>query len=200
MRVSKRSYLGWSIALAAATAAVMASGPTVRKQTLAPQELNASDGPPPIIRETPALPNSSNFDSAEEPHLRAVVVAKGLQQPWSVVFLPDGAMLVTERAGRVRIVRNGKLVSTPVAGVPPVQSGGPRGLQGLMDIALHPNFEEKKWVYLAYHKPTGRDSGETVLARGTWNGSALVDVRNIFESGATDTEASRITFGSDGML
>src|SRR6185369_2345714 len=87
MRFSKRSYLGWGIALAAATAAVMGSGPTVRKQTLAPQERNASDGPPPIIRETPALPNSSNFDSAEEPHLRAVVVAKGLQQPWSVAFL-----------------------------------------------------------------------------------------------------------------
>jgi len=200
MRFSKRSYLGWGIALAAATAAVMGSGPTVRKQTLAPQERNASDGPPPIIRETPALPNSSNFDSAEEPHLRAVVVAKGLQQPWSVAFLPDGAMLVTERAGRVRIVRNGKLVSTPVAGVPPVQSGGPRGLQGLMDITLHPNFDQNKWVYLAYHKPAGGDAGETVLARGTWNGSALVDVHNIFESGATDTEASRITFGRDGML
>lgn len=200
MRFSKRSYLGWGIALATATAAVMGSGPTLRKQTLAPQELSASDGPPPIIRETPASPNSSNFDSAEEPHLRAVVVAKGLQQPWSVAFLPDGAMLVTERAGRVRIVRNGKLVSTPVAGVPPVQSGGPRGLQGLMDIALHPNFDQNKWVYLAYHKPTGGDSGETVLARGTWNGSALVDVHNIFESGATDTEASRITFGRDGML
>jgi len=69
-----------------------------------------------------------------------------------------------------------------------------------MDIALHPNFEQNKWVYLAYHKPTGGDSGETVLARGTWNGSALVDVHNIFESGATDTEASRITFGLDGML
>jgi aldose sugar dehydrogenase len=201
MRFSKRSYLGWGIALAAATAAVMGSGPTLRKQTLAPQELNASDGPPPIIRETPALPKgSSNFDSAEEPHLRAVVVTKGLQQPWSVAFLPDGAMLVTERIGRVRIVRNGKLVSTPVAGVPPVQSGGPRGLQGLMDIALHPNFDQNKWVYLAYHKPAGGDSGETVLARGTWNGSALVDVHNIFESGATDTEASRITFGRDGML
>ncbi|PYT03828.1 MAG: glucose dehydrogenase, partial [Acidobacteria bacterium] len=58
-----------------------------------------------MIRETPALPHGSiNFESAEEPNLRVVVVAKGLEQPWSVVFLPDGAMLVTERSGHVRIV------------------------------------------------------------------------------------------------
>jgi glucose/arabinose dehydrogenase len=171
------------------------------KQTFAPHELNSRDAPPAIIAEPPPLPNGPiNFDSADERHLRAVVVAKQLQQPWSVAFLPDGAMLVTERAGRLRIVRNGKLLATPVAGVPTVQTGGPRGLQGLMDIALHPNFDQNKWVYLAYHKPAGGGKGETVLARGTWDGAALLDMHDIFESGATDTEASRITFGRDGML
>jgi glucose/arabinose dehydrogenase len=69
-----------------------------------------------------------------------------------------------------------------------------------MDIALHPFFNENKWVYLAYHKPVGAGADETVLARGTWTGTALADVRNIFESGATETEASRITFGRDGKL
>ena len=69
-----------------------------------------------------------------------------------------------------------------------------------MDIALHPNSSSNKWVYLAYDKPDGGDSGETVLARGTWDGTALVDMHNIFESGAMDTEASRIVFGHDGML
>src|SRR5204862_2786105 len=63
-----------------------------------------------------------------------------------------------------------------------------------------PHFAENKWVYLPYHKPAAGDAGETVLARGTWNGTALVDVHNIFESGATEPEASRITFGRDGML
>jgi glucose/arabinose dehydrogenase len=168
---------------------------------LAPQEKNADDGPPPIIREPPALPKGNiNFESAEEPRLRAVVIAKGLQQPWSIAFLPNGDMLVTERVGRLRIVRNGSLVQAPVTGVPAVQTGGPRGLQGLMDIALHPDFNHNKWVYLAYHKPVGGDAGETVLARGTWDGTALVDVHEIFDSGATDTEASRIAFGRDGML
>lgn len=201
MALPKRWHLGWGIAAVGAIMAVMSSGSQVRKQTLAPHEINSGDAPAPILRETRALPEGGiNFESAEEPHLRVVIVAKGLEQPWSLAFLPDGTLLVTERSGRVRIVRNGKLAPAPVAGVPPVQTGGPRGLQGLMDIALHPDFNKNKWVYLAYHKPIGGDSGETVLARGTWNGSALIGVHNIFESGATDTEASRIAFGRDGML
>lgn len=199
MRCSKHSYAAWGIAFVAA-AAVLGSGPQLR-QTFAPHELNAGDAPPPIVRDTPHLPKGNlNFESAEEPHLRVVVITRGLQQPWSLAFLPNGAMLVTERVGRVRIIRNGRLDSSPVSGVPAVQSGGPRGLQGLMDIALHPAFSENKWVYLAYHRPAVGDTGETVLARGTWDGSALVDMHTIFESGAADTEASRIAFGRDGML
>src|SRR5262245_32487550 len=193
---------GWVIAIAAATIAVASGGAQgVRKQTIAPHEMTKGDAPAAILWEPPALPDGNvDFESAEERNLRLVVIAKGLEQPWSVVFLPGDEMLVTERSGRVRIVRDGRLDSAPVAGVPRVQTGGPRGLQGLMDIALHPQFERNKWVYLAYHKPAGGDSGETVLARGTWNGTALVDVEDIFESGATETEASRIAFGRDGML
>jgi len=184
MKSSIRSYLGWGIGLALVTVAVTGSGPSqLRKQTLAPQELNAGDGPPPIIRKPPALPKGNiNYESAEEPRLRVVVLAKGLQQPWSMAFLPDGAILVTERIGRLRIVRNGNLVSSPVAGVPAVKPGGPRGLQGLMDVVLHPHFSENKWVYLAYHKPVQDGAGETVLARGTWDGKELVDVHEIFDS------------------
>ena len=202
MKSSIRSYLGWGIGLALETVAVTGSGPSqLRKQTLAPQELNAGDGPPPIIRKPPALPKGNiSYESAEEPRLRVVVLAKGLQQPWSMAFLPDGAILVTERIGRLRIVRNGNLVSSPVAGVPAVKPGGPRGLQGLMDVVLHPHFSENKWVYLAYHKPVQDGAGETMLARGTWDGKELVDVHEIFDSGAVDTEASRIKFGRDGML
>jgi glucose/arabinose dehydrogenase len=202
MRHSKRPPLGWGMGVAIATVVVtLGWAHQLLKQTLAPHELNNSDAPPAIIWETPAVPDDSvNFESAEERHLRVVVITKGLQQPWSLAFLPGGEMLVTERSGRLRIVRNGNLVRSPVAGVPPIQTGGPRGLQGLMDIALHPQFNKNKWIYLAYHKPAGGGAGETVLARGTWNGTALVDLHNIFESGATETEASRITFGRDGML
>jgi len=189
-----------SLGLAALVTGVLTGAQHLMKQTLAPHEISANDAPPPIISEPPPLhKHSIDIDSAEE-KLRVVVVTNKLQQPWSIAFLPDGAMLVTERTGRLRIVKNGKLDPLPVAGVPPVQTGGPRGLQGLMDVVLHPNFAENKWVYLAYHRPAGNGAGETVLARGTWDGTALKDVCDIFESGATETEASRVAFGRDGML
>src|SRR5690606_18153462 len=85
----------------------------------------------------------------EHRNIRVVVVAR-LEQPWSMAFLPDGGMLVTERPGRLRIVRNGALDPSPVAGVPPVRA---QGLQGLMDVVLHPRFAENRFVYLSYHKP-----------------------------------------------
>jgi glucose/arabinose dehydrogenase len=136
----------------------------------------------------------------EHRNLRVVVMAR-LEQPWSIAFLPDGAILVTERGGRLRIVRNGVLDPAPVAGVPAVRASG---LQGLMDVVLHPRFAENRFVYLAYHKPVpdpaGGMAGETTIARGVWNGAALADMQDIFRSGATRTEASRIGFGRDGML
>src|SRR6266576_5120053 len=151
MKFGGRLWFVSGMLTAVATAAVMGIGAQqLRKQTFAPHERNKGDAPPPIIWEPPALPDGSvDFESAEERHLRVVVVTKGLQQPWSVAFLPDGAMLVTERCGRLRIVRHGRVDPVPVAGVPQVQTGGPRGLQGLMDVALHPHFDQNNWVYLA---------------------------------------------------
>ena len=154
--------------------------------------------PPPIRWATPPLGDGPfALETAEYRNLRVAVVTKGLEQPWSIAFLPDGAILVTERPGRLRIIRNGVLDPNPVAGVPAVFA---RGLQGLMDVVLHPRFEENRWVYLSYHKPTADNLGETVIARGTWNGTALTDVRDIFRSGTTVTESSRIGFSRDGML
>src|SRR5215470_10199648 len=128
--------------------------------------------------------------------LRVVVVARGLEQPWAIAFLPNGDMLVTERPGRLRLIHDGKLDPAPVKGVPAVHA---RGLQGLMDVVLHPRFADNHFVYLSYHRPKG-DAGETVLARGKWENGALVDVKDIFETGAVGTEGSRIGFARDGML
>ena len=133
----------------------------------------------------------------EHRSLRVVVVARGLEQPWSIAFLPDGDLLVTERPGRLRLIRDGALVPDPVRGVPAVRA---RGLQGFMDVVLHPRFADNRWVYLSYHRPAGEDAGETVLARGRWENGALVDVRDIFATGATGTEGSRIGFAADGAL
>lgn len=190
-----------SLCLLIAVASVAAAQRARMAQTMAPQELRASVAPPAIAWDTPELPGGPiEFESAEERHLRLVVLTNDLEQPWSTAFLPDGSMLVTERRGRIRLIRNGKLRKDPVEGVPRVQPGGEGNLQGLMDIALHPRFSENRWVYFAYHKPAPGGEGATTLARGTWNGNGLVDVRDIFESGATGTEASRILFGRDGMI
>lgn len=181
--------------------AAASAGVAQFRQTLAPHEIHNTEGPPPIVWSTPPLPyDDVDFDSAEERRLRVVVLAKGLEQPWSVAFLPDGSMLITERPGRLRLVRDGRLIKKPVRGVPDVATGGPRGLQGLMDVVLHPQFASNQWVYLTYHKPTAEGGGATTLARGRWDGTDLRDVQDIFNSGATETEASRLTFGSDGMI
>jgi glucose/arabinose dehydrogenase len=189
------------IAIVVATVLLIAASRAQYRQTFAPHELTPGDAPPPIEWSPPDLPRRSvELESAEERKLKVVVVARHLEQPWSVAFLPDGSMLVTERPGRLRLVKDGDLQDEPVEGVPPVQRGGPRGLQGLMDVALHPHFGRNRWVYLTYHKPTAEGDGATTLARGTWNGTALVDVTDVFESGATATEASRMVFGRDGMI
>ena len=133
----------------------------------------------------------------EHRNLRVVVVARGLEQPWSIAFLPGGDMLVTERPGRLRLIKNGVLDPNPVRGVPTVRAGG---LQGLMDVVLHPQFAQNHFVYLSYHRPAGENAGETMLARGRWENGGLVDVRDVFATGATGTEGSRIGFARDGML
>src|SRR6516165_433864 len=144
------------------------------------------------------------FDTGEQHKIRVVVLSKDLSHPWSMAFLPDGAILITERAGRLRIFRNGVLDPTPVAGIPEVKA---QALQGLMDIALHPKFSENKLIYFTYHKPNPNPGpnapanapGVITLARGRWNGSALENVTDIF-SAIPDTNASRMAFGKDGMI
>jgi glucose/arabinose dehydrogenase len=108
--------------------------------------------PPPINWPSPPLPDGPIILDTAIQHQIRLTMTKGLNQPWSMAFLPDGRMLVTERPGCLRIVRDGVLQPDHVAGVPPVQA---TGLDGLMDIALHPRFSENHLVYLTYHKPAG---------------------------------------------
>ena len=96
------------------------------------------------------------FDTAEQHKVRVSVVTKGLSHPWAIAFLPDGGMLVTERPGRLRIVRDGVLESHAISGVPTVRTDGNGGL---MDVALHPQFADNRLVYLTYTKPVGNGRG-----------------------------------------
>jgi len=147
------------------------------------------------------------FDTYEQRNIRVSVVAKGLSHPWSVAFLPGGDMLITERIGRLRVVRNGVLDAAPVPGIPAVTSIAT--MAGLMDIALHPRYAENQWVYISYHKPrgtapdvTGKDYpvASNAIMRGRWTGKALADLTDIYVSDDVDMEMSRIAFGRDGML
>jgi glucose/arabinose dehydrogenase len=154
--------------------------------------------PPPINWPSPPLPDGPIvLETGIQRNIR-LFVTKGLNQPWSMAFLPDGGILISERAGRLRIVRNGMLDPTPIAGVPQVRA---QQLAGLMDLALHPQFAENKFVYLSYHKPNpaGGNAGVITLARGRWDGKALVEVSDLFSAMATGN-ASRILFGKDGMI
>jgi glucose/arabinose dehydrogenase len=137
--------------------------------------------PPPIGAPHVALGDGPFvFDTAEQHKIRVVVVTKGLSHPWGLAFLPGGNMLVTERAGRLRIIRDGVLDPQPLAGVPQVHAVRNAGL---FDIALHPKFADNKLVYFTYSKPSedGKSSA-TTLARGRLDGAGLSDVRDLFVS------------------
>src|SRR4029434_2161837 len=98
--------------------------------------------PPPVAIPASALgAGPFTFETAEQHKIRVVVVTKGLSHPWSLASLSDGAMLAPERAGRLRVVRNGVLDPQPISGVPKVHS---QRLAGLLDVALHPRFRSEE--------------------------------------------------------
>jgi glucose/arabinose dehydrogenase len=128
------------------------------------------------------------------------VLAEGLDHPWSLAFLPDGAMLVTERNNGLRLVRDGKLVAEPLAGVPAAFT---QGQGGYFDILLDPAFATNGLVYLSYAEGT-EDANHTAIARARFDGTALHDVTVIFRNTPEkDTGAhfgGRMVFLPDGTL
>ena len=194
--------------------AVVLAGPIAGQQP-PPAGRGTATAPPPVNWPSPPIPDGPlQFETGLVRPI-TITALKGLNQPWSMAFLPDGAILIAERPGRLRLVRAGVLDPTPVAGLPPVQA---QGLAGLMDLALHPRFADNRLVYFTYHKPQtpvsggaappppaagGRGPalppGTITLARGRWDGGSLVDVKDIFSASPVGN-ASRIVFGRDGMI
>lgn len=132
----------------------------------------------------------------------AVTFVEGLRNPWSMAFLPNGDMLVTERGGQLRIVRDGELLPDPVPGVPAVRAQSQGGLQ---DVVLHPDFESNRIVYLSYSKPDEDGSnGTTGLSRARFEDDRLTDVEEIFEAdawaGTGGHFGARIAFDDGGYL
>ena len=135
---------------------------------------------------------------AAEP--KPVSVARGLANPWAVAFLPDGRFLVTERAGRLRIVERDGRLGEPVAGLPAVDAGGQCGL---LDVVLDPKYAENGWVYWSYAE-AGEGGNSTAVARGKLQGNRMVEVQKIFTQQPKVASqlhcGSRLVFGNDGRL
>jgi glucose/arabinose dehydrogenase len=140
------------------------------------------------------------IDTAEQHKIRLSVVTRGLSHPWAIAFLPDNTLLITERAGRLRFVRNGVLDPQPVSGLPAIRTDGNGGL---MDVALHPQFASNRLVYFTYTKPVGNGMGAPSLARGRLEGHSLLDVKDLlvpdFYAGNSGLNG-RVAFGRDGKV
>lgn len=132
---------------------------------------------------------------------KIVTVADGLQIPWSMAWLPNGDMLITERVGRLRIVRNGQLLPDAVPGVPDVFTTG--GQSGLFDVLPHPDFADNQYLYLSFAKPLAEQGASTTtIVRGRFVNDEFVDVEEIFVANANGQGhyGGRMVFDDEGKL
>ena len=214
------AVLAGLVVLGSGTAVQSQQAETAAEQATAPQppaRRTAAGGP--RRRPVPTLGDGPwDFDT-ELGSIHVTVVTKDLDHPWGMVFLPSGDMLVTERPGRLRVIRDGVLDPMPIGGLPPIRAAV---IGGLLDIALHPDFEQNRMIYFAYSKPDMEDPTLATLAvaRARWDGgTALADLEDVFvadswynsamagsnnrccgQGPADGSYGSRIVFDADGLL
>ena len=143
---------------------------------------------------------TSKVHSAEDFDFRVETVVEGLKFPWAMAFMPDGRVLITERDGTLRMVENGVLREEPLGGVPEVVA---RGQGGLLDVHLHPQYEENGWIYLSYSKE-GEGGWTTSFIRAQLDGYALVNHEEIYTGNVNSRLGfhfgSRFAFDGEGYL
>jgi glucose/arabinose dehydrogenase len=146
----------------------------------------------------PLLTAPRTIDTAQQ-KVRVTVVVHGIPHPFSLLVLPDGDMLVSERnSGKLHAIRKGALDPKPLTGVPTVHVGFHAGL---LDLAAHPKFAENRLVYFTYHKPIDGTQYAIVLARGRFEGSGLSDVKDLYVGNPTRRSGgSRLAFATDGTI
>ncbi|MEW8562014.1 MAG: PQQ-dependent sugar dehydrogenase [Candidatus Thiodiazotropha sp.] len=151
------------------------------------------------------LPISANTTAAsvntEKHSIEYETVVEGLANPWALAFLPEGGMLITERGGSLRMINSsGELESEPIKGLPAISE---HRQGGLLDVVLHPDFKENRWVYLSYAERNGSSYGTTV-SRGRLVGRKLEQLQTVFQMGRKTSAGrhfgSRLVFDSEGHL
>ena len=152
-----------------------------------------------VVWGSTAVSGQATFTSALHDY-RLVTVADALVQPWSIAFLPGGDMLITERPGRLRLVRNGKLLPQPVDGVPKVFTSSQGGL---LEVMPHPDFASNRLLYITYSKPGATEAqATTALIRGRFENDRLTNVQQLFEATAQGRNhfSGKIAFDGKGYL
>ena len=129
-----------------------------------------------IIALTSVSGHGASFYESEKARFRVVPLVSGLVHPWSLAFLPGGDLLITERPGRLRVVRLGHLLEVPIAGVPVVAAVGQGGL---LDVVLHPDFATNRLLCLSYNRPDS-DSNSTAIICAELVGDRLINSQVIF--------------------
>ena len=172
---------------------------------LSPCILSAQQGeigiPAMDLAETPYI-----FDTAEQHGIEVSVIARDFERPFSMAFLPNGDLLVSERGRELRIIHEATgpdpvLDPEPVMGMPQLDPFYRNG--GLNDLALHPHFEENQWLYFTYNKPnpdSEEPSSAVTLMRGRLDNGRLVEVKELFAGEFAGTSGSRLAFAPDGTI
>jgi aldose sugar dehydrogenase len=141
-----------------------------------------------------------NVIQSEKQKFQIDTITSELKNPWGITFLSDKRILVTERAGEIRIIENGKLIAEKLEGVPAVFANGQGGL---LDITRHPDYDNNGWIYFSFAKP-GDNGGGTTIARAKVQGNKLVELQELFSASPFSDSGvhfgSRIVFDSQGYM
>ena len=154
-----------------------------------------------LVLYAPASLAKEGHYRSEKHDFRLVTLVEGLENPWSIAFLPDGRMLVTERPGRLRIVtKDFRLEPGPVEGLPPIVEAGQGGL---FDVVLHPRYADNGWIYISYNG-AGSGGWATQLLRARLEGNRLTDTQVLFslqpKSRKGQHFGGRIVFDREGFV
>jgi aldose sugar dehydrogenase len=143
----------------------------------------------------PATPPDTNEVRRSEKHSYRIeyVVREGLQVPWSFAWLPDGRVLLTERAGRLRLIEGGRLLPQPIGGIPEVIE---KGEGGLMSVAVDPEYARNGWIYLSFSDPGADGRAMTKIIRGKLNDGMLREIETLFSLPREKYQEGYVLFGS----